>query len=289
MSFAIAGNNDGPLFLLRSLKKGNLQPLFVALQKPVSASLREEYLQYIKPEVFFEGIEEDGLIKLAEKNSPAILFNVFCNFRFTVILEKYKVLNIHPAPLPRYRGRHPMHWALINGEKEFAISIHKMEKEIDAGDIYWQQFIKVKKGMSVQELRSSLMNKLQSGFAGFLKKYISGKIKSKPNPEKKATYVARRYPEDSLLSEWGDSRKIIRKVLALRSGANPACLKIKNRQVSLLQAEAGNRKYEGLARPFVTRIASNGFEVACLDGKTIFFPGINPEEYNIQLNDRIEL
>lgn len=289
MTFAIAGSNDGPLYLLRSLKAGSLQPLFVGLQKPVSPSLRQEYLQYIKPENFFEGIDESGLMDICKKYIPGILFNVYCNFRFTVLLEKCKVLNIHPAPLPRYRGRHPMHWALINGEKEFAISIHKMEKEIDAGDIYWQQFIKVKKGMSVQELRSALMNKLQSGFAEFLKKYISGKVKSKPNPEKKATYVAKRYPEDSLLSEWGDSRKIIRKVLALRSGANPACLKIKNSQVSLLQAEAGNRKYEGLVRPFVTRIASNGFEVACLDGKTIFFSGINPKEYNIQLNDRIEL
>ncbi|HLF44958.1 MAG TPA: formyltransferase family protein [Chitinophagaceae bacterium] len=289
MTFAIVGNNDGPLFLLRSLKGSNLHPVFVGLQKPVSSVLREEYMQYIKEECFFEGIDENSLLQITKKNDPGILFNVFCNFRFTGILDKYTVLNIHPAPLPRYRGRHPMHWALINGEKEFAISIHKMEKEIDAGAILWQKFIKIKKGMSVRELRSVLMNELQSGFAGFLKKYADGKIKTIPHSDKKATYVARRYPEDSLLCEWGDSKKIIRKVLALRSEANPAYLKINGKKINLMQAEYGKRNYEGFSVPFVTRLEPDGFEALCLDGKTIFFSGISMNGYNIQLNDRIEL
>jgi len=230
MTFAIAGNNDGPLFLLRSLAGVKNQPLFVALQKPVSQELRSEYLLYIKPENFFDAIDENILLELAERYQPSLLFNVFCNFRFTLSLDKYEVLNIHPAPLPRYRGRHPMHWALINGEKEFAISIHKMEKEIDTGEIYWQQFIKVKKGMSVKELRSALMLELENGFAGFLKKYIAGKIKPVANSDKKATYVARRYPEDSRLNDWNNSARMIRTVMALRNETNPAFVKIKGKQ-----------------------------------------------------------
>ncbi|NJO25186.1 MAG: hypothetical protein HC867_04475, partial [Bacteroidia bacterium] len=81
--------------------------------------------------------------------------------------------------------RHPMHWALINGEKEFAISIHKMEKEIDAGEICWQQFIKVKKGMSVKELRSGLMNELESGLPAFLKNLFRVKLSQSPTRIKK--------------------------------------------------------------------------------------------------------
>ena len=289
MNFAIAGNNDGPLFLLRSLEGEKIQPLFVALQKPIAPVLREEYLRFIGPANFFEGIDENELMKLGEQFKPTILFNVFCNFRFGISLGKYKILNIHPASLPRYRGRHPMHWALINGEKEFAITIHKMEKEIDAGEIYWQQFVKIKKGMSVRELRSSLMHVLEKKFAGFLKKFLSGKIKSKPNSEKKSTYVARRYPEDSLVNEWNDSDLIIRKVMALRDESNPAFIKLKGQEVPLSFAQKGSRKYEAVPVPFVTRKAGDGFEIACLDGKTIFFSGIDPKDYNIQLNDRIEI
>jgi methionyl-tRNA formyltransferase len=289
MNFAIAGNNDGPLFLLRSLRGEKIQPLFVALQKPVSPVLREEYLRYIDPAIFFEGIDENELIKLGEQFRTGFLFNVFCNFRFATSLEKYTILNIHPASLPRYRGRHPMHWALINGEKEFAITIHKMEKEIDAGEIYWQQFVKIKKGMSVRELRSDLMHVLEENFPVFLKKFAAGKIKSKPNSEKKASYVARRYPEDSLVKEWNDSSLIIRKVMALRDESNPAFIKIKGKQVPLSFAQKGKRKYEAVPVPFISRKATDGFEIACLDGNTIFFSGIDPKEHDIQLNDRIEI
>lgn len=289
MNFAIAGNNDGPLFLLRSLKGEKMQPLFVALQKPISPALREEYLQYIDPANFFESIDENELINLGEQYKPAFLFNVFCNFRFGISLQQYNIVNIHPASLPRYRGRHPMHWALINGEKKFAITIHKMDKEIDAGEIYWQQFVKIRKGMSVRELRTGLMHVLEKNFAGFLKKFLAGKIKSKPNSEKKATYVARRYPEDSLVSEWNNSSLIIRKVMALRDESNPAFIKIKGKEIALLYAQKGKRKYVAVPAPFITRRSEDGFEIACLDGNTVFFSAKDPKEYNIQLNDRIEI
>ena len=288
-NFALAGNNDGPLFLLRSLKGEKKQPLFVALQKPVSPTLRQQYLQYITAANFYEGIDEDELMRLGDQYGARILFNVFCNFRFGTSLEKFEVVNIHPGSLPRYRGRHPMHWALINGEKSFAISIHKMEEEIDAGEIYWQKSVKITEGMSVKELRSALMNELENGFPGFLNKFIAGKIKAKPNPDEKATYVARRSPADSEIKEWTNSNLVIRKVMALRSEAYPAYLRIKEKVIQLFYAQPGNRKYEGIAVPFVTRLTSDGFEMAFLDGNTIFFSGINPKDFNIQLNDGVNI
>ena len=289
LNFAIAGNNDGPLFLLRSLKGEKTQPLFVALQKPVSPQLRAEYLRFIDHDHFFEGVDEKDLVELGDQYGIKMLFNVFCNFRFGMSLEKYEVVNVHPASLPRYRGRHPMHWALINGEKKFAVSIHKMEKEIDAGDIYWQKSIRITEGMSVKELRSALMDQLEAGFAGFLNKFMGGKIKAKPNTDDKATYVARRFPADSEIKEWTNSDLIIRKVMALRSEANPAFLKIKGQEIKLFSALPGSRRYEGIAAPFITRLAPDGFEMAFLDGKTIFFSGINPKDHNLQLNDGLAI
>ncbi|NJO25185.1 MAG: hypothetical protein HC867_04470 [Bacteroidia bacterium] len=100
--------------------------------------------------------------------------------------------------------------------------------------------------------------------------------------------MARRFPEDSLLSDWKDSSRIIRTVTALRSEAHPAFLELNGKQMPLMHAQAGKRKYEGVAVPFVTRIAPDGFEVACLDGKTVFFSEIPLKEYNLQLNDRIK-
>ena len=45
-------------------------------------------------------------------------------------------LNLHPAPLPRYRGVRPINWALKNGEREHGVTIHRMTYGVDDGPIY---------------------------------------------------------------------------------------------------------------------------------------------------------
>lgn len=47
-------------------------------------------------------------------------------------------LNIHPGPLPKYRGVRPINWALKNGENHHGVTIHRMDEGIDSGPIYGQ-------------------------------------------------------------------------------------------------------------------------------------------------------
>lgn len=49
-----------------------------------------------------------------------------------------RLLNLHNAPLPRYRGVSPINWALKNGEREHGVTIHEMTPEVDAGPIVAQ-------------------------------------------------------------------------------------------------------------------------------------------------------
>jgi methionyl-tRNA formyltransferase len=44
-------------------------------------------------------------------------------------------LNLHGSYLPRYRGRVPVNWAVINGEAETGATLHYMVEKPDAGDI----------------------------------------------------------------------------------------------------------------------------------------------------------
>jgi len=45
------------------------------------------------------------------------------------------IINLHNAPLPKYRGVRPINWALKNGEYEHGVTIHKIHEGIDDGDI----------------------------------------------------------------------------------------------------------------------------------------------------------
>jgi len=48
-------------------------------------------------------------------------------------------INLHGSLLPQYRGAAPIHWAVINGEKETGVSTFKLQHIIDTGDILLQK------------------------------------------------------------------------------------------------------------------------------------------------------
>ena len=51
--------------------------------------------------------------------------------------------NLHPGPLPRYAGLNSVSWAIYRGEKEYGVTIHKMEAEVDAGATAFQELFPV--------------------------------------------------------------------------------------------------------------------------------------------------
>lgn len=53
-------------------------------------------------------------------------------------VPRYKTINVHAGKLPFYRGRNILNWALINDEKEFGITVHYIDNDIDTGDIILQ-------------------------------------------------------------------------------------------------------------------------------------------------------
>lgn len=52
-------------------------------------------------------------------------------------------LNLHGSYLPRYRGRVPVNWAVINGETETGATLHYMVEKPDAGDIVDQEKVAI--------------------------------------------------------------------------------------------------------------------------------------------------
>lgn len=222
MKLAIFGNNDGPLRLLRALNKaGEKMPSLVALQKPVSENLALEYKEILghEPPV---AKNESQLLEVLSKIKPELLINCFGNFIFRVLLDHYEVLNIHPSPLPSYRGRHPIHQALINGEKHCGISIHRMEPKVDAGIVYWQKLVEVKGYPSVSEMREELLNELENDFAGFHRKLQNNSLEPIDNNGFEESYFSPMTPQNSEITDWKDPVAIVRKVNALRDGGFPA-------------------------------------------------------------------
>lgn len=70
------------------------------------------------------------------------------------LLEVAKIgcINKHASLLPKYRGLHPIVWAIANGEKEIGVTVHFMEEKVDSGPVIAQKSFRLKKGDTIDKL-----------------------------------------------------------------------------------------------------------------------------------------
>lgn len=86
------------------------------------------------------GISEE-LIDEIEGLQPDLIVSAYYRKIFParlIDLPRLGIVNIHPSLLPYYRGPVPTAWAIVNNEKDFGVTIHKVDSGIDTGDILVQ-------------------------------------------------------------------------------------------------------------------------------------------------------
>lgn len=124
-------------------------------------------------------------------------------------LPKKYAINIHGSLLPKYRGRTPHVWAIINGEKETGVTAHLMEAKVDEGAIVHQIRIPILE----QDTGGNILEKYEEVYPQLIEKVLKD-IKNNcinliPQDESKATYFGKRTPEDGRIN-WHWSRERIR-------------------------------------------------------------------------------
>jgi len=104
--------------------------------------------------------------------------------------------NLHGSLLPRYRGRAPVNWALLKGEKETGVTLHKMIKRPDAGDIVAQRAVPISADDIALTLHAKVRDAAQVLLADVLPKMKQGEITLTPQDESQASYFGRRTAAD---------------------------------------------------------------------------------------------
>jgi methionyl-tRNA formyltransferase len=78
--------------------------------------------------------------------TPSILFSFYYRKMISpelLAIPPLGALNLHGSLLPRYRGRAPVNWALVNGETETGVTLHFMTGKPDAGEIVAQRTVAI--------------------------------------------------------------------------------------------------------------------------------------------------
>ena len=109
------------------------------------------------------------------------------------------VLNVHYSLLPKYRGATPLETALLSGESETGVTIQKMVKEMDAGDILAQEATPIGASETARELRPRLIEMGAALLVATLPAYLCGEITPVAQDDSQATRAYKIKKEDGLL------------------------------------------------------------------------------------------
>ncbi|MBJ3816932.1 bifunctional UDP-4-amino-4-deoxy-L-arabinose formyltransferase/UDP-glucuronic acid oxidase ArnA [Shimwellia pseudoproteus] len=107
--------------------------------------------------------------------------------------------NLHGSLLPKYRGRAPLNWVLVNGEHTTGVTLHRMVHRADAGDITGQKVVPISDDDTAFTLHQKLCAAAQALLGDLLPAIRDGRDAATPQDEQQATVVRGRSREDGLL------------------------------------------------------------------------------------------
>ena len=144
-------------------------------------------------------VNSQDFIDLVGSYGPDLLVSMSCP---QIIRERVRglfpmgAINVHGAPLPRYRGLMPAFWVLRNGEESTAVTVHELGDALDDGAILVQRRVPILES----DTWDSLVRRSKAAGAEAVLEAVAaiedGTVERKANPREDSTYFAFPSPAD---------------------------------------------------------------------------------------------
>lgn len=119
-------------------------------------------------------------------------------------LPRLGAFNLHGSFLPAYRGRCPVNWVIINGEKSTGVTLHFMVEKPDAGEIVGQKSVVIDVSDTARTLYDKLCRAARELLDELLPVMKKGDIPRQKQDLSKGSYYGGRRPEDGRI-DWNKS------------------------------------------------------------------------------------
>lgn len=177
---------------------------------PVKELALDYGLPVYQPEKLSKSAELDSLMNL---NADGIVTAAFGQFLPSKLLDSVCfAVNVHASLLPKYRGGAPIHYAIINGDKEAGVTIMEMVKEMDAGDMIARRAIPIEETDNVGTMFEKLALVGRDLLLDTLPSYLSGDIKPVPQDKNQVTFSPNISPEEERIDWTKTNRQIFNQI-----------------------------------------------------------------------------
>ncbi len=154
------------------------------------------------------------------------------------IINKFRIINSHGGILPDNRGYHTLGWGFINGYIELGYTLHLMDNGLDSGGILYTFRYPVKRKTTFTEVKNAIHADQLKKIISVTEKYLSGKIKSRPQNLKYPKYFSKRNISDCMIDWNRKSVFVERFIRALSIPAGPGAFTVyDNKKLTILSAE----------------------------------------------------
>ncbi|HET7365746.1 MAG TPA: formyltransferase [Burkholderiales bacterium] len=171
--------------------------------------------------------------------------------------------NMHGSLLPKYRGRAPVNWAVLNGETETGATLHEMVAKPDAGRIVDQQAVPIGPDDLAVDVFRGVTDAAETVMSRSIGPLLAGKAKLRPNDLAKGSYYGGRRPEDGRI-DWTKSARAIHNLVRAVAPPYPGafCERLKIHRTQITDRSAPGRS----VGPFQD---ANEWFALCGDGKVL--------------------
>lgn len=208
--------------------------------------------------------EPEMLEELKSLDIDFVVVLAFAQFLGSEMLNLGKLgcFNIHTSVLPKYRGAAPIQYALLNGDTETGVSIQKMVKKMDAGDLVHFHTVTISPTENGGQLYTRLKFQAALAMNDFIEKILNNKVIYTPQDESKVSFAPTLKKEDGLLRFQEQTiDQIMNRIRAFDPWPGTYCF-LNGKRLKVLSGEKYHRKIS----PGKAENDMGSLVVGCLDG-----------------------
>ena len=257
--------------------------LRVLLEQGVEVPLVVTHVDAADEQIWFESVAQHArwhgleLATPADPNSPAFVERVraarpefLFSFYYRHLLDAALLataprgaFNMHGSLLPKYRGRVPVNWAVLHGERETGATLHAMTARADAGGIVDAQAVPILGDDTAVEVFRKVSVAAELTLARALPALLAGTAVLRPQDLSQGSYFGRRARADGAI-DWrlgvAAVHNLVRAVAPPYPGAFAQAAGLSLRVLRTLPADAPRA-----ARPEL-RVVDGELRAVCADG-----------------------
>jgi len=175
--------------------------------------------------------------------------------------------NVHGSLLPKYRGRVPVNWAILEGETETGATLHEMVAKPDAGRIVEQEAVSILPDEIALEVFRKVTGAAEEVVRRGVPKLIDGSAVLRAQDLSRGSYFGGRRPEDGKIDWTAPGKRVHDLVRAVAPPYPGAFTEIEGKRLRVLRTR---RRPEKSATPTAALYAEDGRAYAiCGDGEAL--------------------